>query len=285
MLPVSNAGAPPRMSKREAELMKTDWSPRGWARVYAVTVMGTAICIAFSFAFDSYSFSSGTWRLGTDPQNNLLIPLLIAPPFFFLFLNKMRQLAIAHHELMTVAATDSLTSLLNRRAFTEMVSGYLRRVEEASTAPPDALLLIDVDHFKAVNDRFGHDRGDEALALIANTISANVRATDLVGRIGGEEFGVFIPEQSPERVSAVAERIRSAVNDAIFAPNGMTHRLSVSMGGVLFGERSSFAELYREADERLYLAKRNGRNRVELGHLGQTARFEPNLPPMYGTSG
>lgn len=251
--------------------MRIDWSARGRARIYVVTAAGTAICIALAFLFDSYSIASGEWRWGGDPINNFLIPLLIAPPFFLLFMTKLRELAIAHHELMTIAMTDSLTSLLNRRAFTEMVDAYLKRVARSPNPSHDGLLLIDVDHFKQVNDRYGHENGDQALSLIANTIIANVRETDLVGRMGGEEFGVLLPSQSEERISAVAERIRGAVAEAYFAPAGAPHALSVSVGGVMFSQGFTFIELYRSADELLYVAKRNGRNRVELTTVAPAA--------------
>lgn len=250
-----------------------DWSARGRARVWALMALGTLVCIAVAFTFDSYEFSTGSWRWGQDPVNDLVIPLILAPPFFFLLLEKMRQLAVAHNELMTVAATDSLTSLLNRRAFTEMVDGYLKRVEEAGKSSAEkisggALLVIDVDHFKDVNDRYGHDKGDEALKLIAGAIRDVVRETDLVGRIGGEEFCVFIPGQPVEQASATAERIRRAVVEAEFAPSGTRHGLSVSVGGVAFDNVHPFSDLYRTADERLYAAKHNGRNRVEFQMQG-----------------
>lgn len=257
--------------------MKLDWSSRGWARAWAITVVGTLICICFAYAFDSYSFATGEWRWGTNPANNFIIPALLAPPFFLLFSKKMRDLAIAHHELMSVATTDSLTSLLNRRAFTEMVNGYLDKVEKAASESHDGLLIVDVDHFKSVNDSYGHDLGDEALRLIADTIVANVRETDLVGRIGGEEFGVFLPRQAPAQISAVAERIRQAVSDASFIPNGRRHTLSVSVGGVVTGRGPTFMDLYRRADERLYQAKRDGRNRVVL------AEFAPATAPPVET--
>jgi diguanylate cyclase (GGDEF)-like protein len=244
--------------------MKLDWSSRGRARAVFLTVVGTLICIAFAFAFDSYSFASGVWRWGSDPLNNLIIPLALAPPFLFYLLNNTRQLAIAHHELMTIAATDSLTSLLNRRAFTEMVDGYLKSIQEISRPSSAALMVIDVDHFKSVNDRFGHDCGDEALQLVAETIRACVRETDLVGRIGGEEFGVFIPEGPPKRVPIVAERIRAAIADADFVAEGQRQPLSVSVGGVLFNQKVPYSDLYRGADQLLYRAKENGRNRIEL---------------------
>lgn len=257
--------------------MKLDWSARGRARIYAITVLGTVTCIGFSFAFDSYSLAGGTWQWGSAPLNNLIIPLLLAPPLFYFLLSKMRQLSIAHHELMSIASTDSLTSLLNRRAFTEMVEGYLKLVDEAVAPKHGALLVIDVDHFKAVNDRFGHDMGDEALKLVANTISATVRGTDLVGRFGGEEFCVFIPGQPADRIPVIAERIRSAVNNAAFIAGGQSHPLSVSVGGVIFDNRAPFSELYRGADEELYNAKRNGRNRVELCTYDRGAEMQQTL--------
>jgi len=256
--------------------MKLDWSARGWPRVFAFTFLGTAFCVAVAFAYDGYSFVTGTWHWGNDPLNNLILPLVLAAPLLFLLLSKMRLLAIAHHELMSVASTDGLTSLLNRRAFTEMVDGYLMRVKKMPQPSHGALLVIDVDHFKTVNDRFGHDRGDEALKLIARTIASTVRDADLVGRIGGEEFGVFLARQSPEGIPAVAERIRRSVNEAAFVADGHRHDLSVSVGGVIFDRSVPFDELYHDADERLYSAKNNGRNRVELCNF----RHHPILSPV-----
>ena len=249
--------------------MKLDWSSKGRARTYTGTLVGTVLCIAFSFLYDSYSFTTGEWHWGTDPLNNFIIPVLLAPPLLFFLLDKMRQLAIAHHELMNVAATDALTNVLNRRAFTEMVGEYLKRVEDSSAPSHGALLVVDVDHFKAVNDNFGHEHGDHALQIIAKTIAESLRDTDLVGRLGGEEFGIFLPLHTPERTSVVAERIRLAVNEADFFADGRRHGLSVSVGGVTFDAPASFVDLYRSADERLYKAKHNGRNRVELSAFGR----------------
>lgn len=251
--------------------MRLDWSPRGRARVWLLMTLGTLACIGLAFAIDSFDFATGRWRWGSDPVNNFVIPVLVAPPIFFVLLDKMRQLAIAHSELMTVASTDSLTSLLNRRAFTELVDGYLKRVEESEKRIGGALLVIDVDHFKTVNDKFGHTSGDEALKLIAQTIRKTVRDADLVGRVGGEEFCVFMPGQGRESAEAVAERIRVAVMQTEFAPGGARHALSISVGGVAFDDVTPFSDLYRTADERLYAAKHNGRNRVEFRLQDNTA--------------
>jgi diguanylate cyclase len=237
-------------------------SPTSKLRVYLLTALGTAACIGAAFAIDSYSFETGQWALSAGWLNNLIIPLVIAPPFFFFLLWKLRELSLAHRELMTTASTDSLTNCLNRRAFTALVEGYLAKVEQSRK--DGALLLMDIDHFKTVNDRFGHESGDEALKLIAQTIKANVRDPDLVARLGGEEFGVFLPGVDAATAGNVAERIRRAIRQAEFRPEGVAHPLSISIGGVTFMPPTSFSELYRNADHKLYDAKRGGRDRVEL---------------------
>ncbi len=251
-----------------------DFSPQGRARVYLLTAVGTLICIAVSFAYDSYDWDTGLWHLGTRPFNNVVLPVILGVPFFYLLLSKMRQLAIAQHELVHLASTDELTSCLNRRAFTAIVEGYLKRMERQKLQPNGALMIADIDHFKNINDQFGHDVGDEALQLIARTIRDAVRDPDIVGRIGGEEFGVFLPAADEANTRAVGERIRQAVANADFRPRGQHWPLSISIGGALFDGRASFADLYRSADLRLYSAKHGGRNRTEIRQLHH------NAPPL-----
>lgn len=243
--------------------MRFDISATSRARVYLLTLAGTLLCIAASLAIDSYGFDTGTWRWGSDPLNNVLIPAVIAPPLLFLLLSKMRQLALAHRELMTVASTDSLTQCLNRRAFTAMVDGYLTTLREGQSAS-GTLLVIDVDFFKSVNDRFGHDKGDEALQLVAGAIRSMLRDKDLVARMGGEEFGVFLPGVAPPEAQAVGERIRRSIEAAPLVVSGQPFGITASIGGVTFPRPAPFAELYRAADQQLYLAKERGRNRVVI---------------------
>uniref|UniRef100_UPI00248E1720 GGDEF domain-containing protein n=1 Tax=Thalassobaculum salexigens TaxID=455360 RepID=UPI00248E1720 len=246
--------------------MKLDWSSKGRARVYAFTVLGTLVCIGFAFVFDGYSFKDGTWRWGSDPINNLLIPLILAPPLLFFILSKMRQLSIAHEELMTVAATDSLTSLLNRRAFTEMVDGYLNRVEDAA-ASHNALFVIDVDHFKLVNDTYGHGAGDRVLQHITELMRSSVRNVDLVSRLGGEEFVVVMPDTPEPFAMVVAERLRDVIaSTPLRLDDGRELGVTISIGCALrnsVGE-DSIDKLIGRADDALYQAKRQGRDRVVL---------------------
>ena len=269
---------------------RIDLSRTSKLRVYLFTVLGTLICIAFAFAIDGYSVETGSWQLGERWINNLIIPLIVAPPFFFYLLSKLRELSLAHRELLTIASTDPLTNCLNRRAFTALVDGYLKRFDNGGNPSSEqndrhdddqgsgALLVLDIDHFKAVNDRFGHDRGDEALKLIADTIKANVRELDLVARLGGEEFGVFLPGVDPPRVRHLAERIRAAIRALEFAPDGTPHPLSLSIGGVTFLPPTTFSELYRNADQRLYAAKRAGRDRVDIDRSRRSPSGAVALP-------
>ena len=245
-------------------LKEIDLSARGRMRVWVVTALGTLACIAIALAFDSYAFDTGEFQLSDTWFNNIVIPLILAPPIFYYLLSKLRELAIAHDELVNIASTDSLTSCLNRRAFTALVEGYLERVANRPEGAEGALLIVDIDHFKKINDTFGHDRGDDALRAIAGAIRTSVREIDLVGRLGGEEFGVFLPGLSVASTTGVAERIRLAIRDTIFAPGGRRHKLSASIGGATFNHAASYAELYNTADKLLYAAKRNGRNRIEI---------------------
>jgi diguanylate cyclase len=242
-----------------------DLSSTGRPRVYILTVVGTAVCAMVAFAIDGYSFESGDWRLGERWINNLVIPAVVAPPFFFFLLSKLRQLSLAHRELMTVASTDQLTNCLNRRAFLGLVEGYLDQVKANAARSSGAMLVLDVDHFKSINDRYGHDGGDEALKLIATTVKSNVRDFDLVARLGGEEFGVFLPGADPTHTRMVAERIRSAVAALPFPSDSRRQSLTLSVGGATFqGRPVTFSELFRCADSRLYAAKNAGRNCVNV---------------------
>jgi diguanylate cyclase (GGDEF)-like protein len=245
--------------------MKLDLSPEGPGRVVLYTVGGTALCIAAALYVDSFNFVDlDHTDLLHAVVTDIVLPTLLAVPLLLYFSMKLRELAIANQRLAIFALTDGLTGVLNRAAFWTLVESYLAD----ETAPVEqrfgALLVIDADDFKSINDRFGHDRGDEALVAIAGAIRSTLRATDIVGRLGGEEFGVFLPGTVPGDIRTIAERVRRAVANVRFTPEGRPHPLSISVGGTAFSETLPFAELFREADRQLYAAKQAGRNRVEI---------------------
>ncbi|MGV8952891.1 MAG: GGDEF domain-containing protein [Cypionkella sp.] len=235
---------------------------QGWSSVARWTLFGTLGCMLISVGFNAVMFDDlGRRALERSIMSAVLLPLLLGIPLFFYMSIRMRGLAISNLRLGLVARTDSLTSCLNRGAFTSKVSTQLGRTD---SDPSGALLMIDADNFKAINDRFGHDAGDEALTIIARSIRSVLRTGELVGRMGGEEFGVYLPNLDQRGAEAVAERIRRSVNLAVFSPDGRRRELSVSVGGAVFERKASFSELFRIADQRLYSAKAAGRNRVTV---------------------
>lgn len=163
---------------------------------------------------------------------------------------------------LEMALTDPLTGLYNQRYLLRHLRGLL----QASPDKDIAVLMIDVDHFKQVNDAFGHAVGDRALRGIAETLRANTRVFDSIARYGGEEFVVVMPGSAPDEAAAAAERLRFAVETMTFAPEqGRLCRLSVSIGVACGDKRLETAEaLLHAADVALYSAKNAGRNRVEM---------------------
>jgi diguanylate cyclase len=246
----------------------SDFSARGRGRVWLVTVVGTLICVAAALYVDSFNFDSlDDAHRARAILTDVLLPTVLAFPMLAFLMSKLRELAIAKHELTILASTDSLTAVLNRGAFTMVVDAYLEEVRAAHFREEGALLIVDVDHFKQINDRFGHAAGDAALRLIAIAIQGAVRTVDLVGRIGGEEFGIFLPGSTPEDATYVAERVREAVAATDFRPTGVAAGLSVSVGGATFAKPVQYDQLFHLADQRLYLAKARGRNRIEMQEM------------------
>jgi diguanylate cyclase (GGDEF)-like protein len=164
------------------------------------------------------------------------------------------QLAAAHRRLSEKARRDDMTGMLNRESFFAALDGSRRKSDRG------ALLIIDADHFKIINDSYGHLIGDDALLLIANAIQRGVRNGDVLGRIGGEEFGAFLIGATEQEAKRVAERIRCEVELTRFRPGELTVPLTVSIGGVTCGEETNVSDLMRAADRRLYEAKHRGRN-------------------------
>lgn len=169
----------------------------------------------------------------------------------------------ALNELKRKAETDALTGLLNRRRVDELCRWQFSAAQ--NNGHPCALLLLDIDHFKNVNDSAGHAAGDAVLAEMARRCSRILRLVDIFGRIGGEEFAVFMPHATREQALLTAERLRKAVGDIPFRAEDKSLSVTVSIGGAaLTSETDTLASLFRQADDALYAAKRCGRDRVHF---------------------
>lgn len=163
--------------------------------------------------------------------------------------------------LNRVARTDDLTGALNRRALVEAAAPEAHRSQRHGTGM--AVLILDIDHFKAVNDRFGHVAGDEVLRRFVVCIRDALRAEDLLGRMGGEEFCAVLVDAASRQIEQVGERLRQSIADLPIPWDKTTIRITASIGIAILGvDADNFDDLYKRADERLYQAKAAGRNQV-----------------------
>lgn len=165
-----------------------------------------------------------------------------------------------NRELEWYATIDALTGINNRRTLGEQAAFAIAAAHRLRR--PLCLLLVDADHFKRVNDVYGHAAGDEALQMIAAALQSTLRGGDLLGRLGGEEFVVVLPDAEETAGRATAERLRLAVENIEFALQHRRIELRVSIGLAVIDDNDDFNELLRRADQAMYAAKRAGRNRV-----------------------
>jgi diguanylate cyclase (GGDEF)-like protein len=257
-------------------------------------IAGMAAAVVSRYGWKSYR-SGGAWRLSTiiafilwvatvlsiyDAIDNFALrphgPITLASWLWFLFVDiPMPLLAIrlTHvreerdrliTELSTLGVTDPLTGLLNRRGFFELATTSISQARRTGT--PVSLAMFDIDHFKAINDRYGHAAGDQVLQALGACFLADRRAGDLVGRVGGEEFAALLLASDEGMGIIGAERFRTTVKSTVLHPAGSGAQVTVS-GGVAAVQiardpEAALSLAFRAADEALYAAKRTGRDRV-----------------------
>jgi diguanylate cyclase (GGDEF)-like protein len=190
---------------------------------------------------------------------------------------RMRTLALnrinAHWRVL--ATLDDLTGVYNRRTFLERLATEIARAQRYQR--PLSLIMLDADHFKQVNDRYGHAAGDQVLKALIGVCLGDIRQVDFIGRLGGEEFAVGLPETALPGAESAAERLRWAVETALVTVDGGTVRFTISLGVAQLLDTGEDSEaLLKRADQALYQAKSDGRNRVAV--------WRPPVPaPVTGT--
>lgn len=205
--------------------------------------------------------------------------LLFTISIAFILLAMAKERTELRHR--TAAMVDPLTGIANRRAFMQDAAHLAKR--HRTDPRPTAVLLIDLDHFKSVNDRFGHALGDRALEIFAVTARQSVRASDLFGRLGGEEFAAILADTTRDKALAIAERIRTSFAQAALEVDSRPVGATVSIG-VVYCENPELDvhDLLAQADQALYCAKENGRNRVELASLDTVLKRAVTDAPAAG---
>jgi diguanylate cyclase (GGDEF)-like protein len=196
---------------------------------------------------------------------------VVGTAFIVLVLAKERTVRIQRD----AASTDELTGILNRRGFFAAAHQLVAR--QAKRGEPVSVLMFDLDHFKSINDRYGHAVGDEALRLFGTVAGTTLRASDVIARFGGEEFVAMLPGSLADATVA-AERVRLAFQAAAGSVAGRPVAATVSVGAASAELCADIASLIAAADSALYLAKANGRNRVE--GIEQSLPVVPGMPPL-----
>lgn len=167
----------------------------------------------------------------------------------------VRSLSLEH-----AAVTDGLTGMYNRRYFDDALSEYLNAFGQIGK--PIGMVILDLDHFKIVNDTHGHDVGDEVLRQVAECLQVFTRYHDVLARLGGEEFAILSPNITERQLYNLSDRIRQAISELKIKQGNVTLKVTVSAGLAIWDGAETGEDLYRRADKQLYEAKRKGRNRV-----------------------
>lgn len=236
---------------------------RGWAEASIVTasVLGSLLLTTMAVTF--LEGGEAIWRESLIIA--FLVPVAVATPVSAALMSLLRNLDSARHEAHQLANSDLLTGLLNRRRWIEIAEGEFRRAGHDRT--PLALLMLDVDNFKQVNDIHGHLVGDRVLCAVADACVGALRPTEAVARWGGEEFVVLLPSTGGEEGARVAERVRRAVAAISLSNHGCRIPVTVSVGVATSEPDPHSPDLERllhAADCAMYTAKQGGKNQVAI---------------------
>ncbi|WP_321494673.1 GGDEF domain-containing protein [uncultured Desulfobacter sp.] len=209
--------------------------------------------------------------LSLQSKSNIVVAAMMAITIIFMSIISMKQhknwirtlalsfeLQVAKKEAERIARIDILTGIYNRRAFYEIAPKYIAAAKRSNS--PLSVVMLDIDHFKSINDTYGHAVGDMVLASIANMLKHEIRESDIVGRLGGEEFVILLPDSDRNGAFKIVERLRQKVQIMNFP--GYDFNVTSSFGIVVNTAHESIDHLLKNADSALYDAKNRGRNQT-----------------------
>lgn len=234
--------------------------PAEWGAAIAMFVLAASQAAAACAAFLQGATFDASLSALYSSINFLAMPGTYTATGMFIICVIASDLA---EEMKRIAVRDALTGLLNRRGFVESgerVFSHARRADN-----PLSVIVADIDHFKDVNDRYGHETGDEALVHFAQVLSAGRRREDVVARVGGEEFAILLPGTGAEDAIGIADALRERLAASELETKNASFRMFASFGvAVISGNDGEIADLLNRADAALYRSKRAGRNRIDL---------------------
>ena len=258
-------GGPGAIAFPIAALLWCAWTYSPFLVSLLTLTAGSTLIVAVAQNIMHFSVPQSEPGVTTLMSARLGIAMLVLGPLVVACVSQANRSLLAR--LAHQATVDHLTGVLTRSAFTQRASAVLDSRQLHAQALPLTLMMLDIDHFKSINDRHGHGVGDQVLRQFARTLQDQLHDGELLARMGGEEFVVLLPGLAPERAKFTAERLRRAVQDLHVAQGDARLQITVSIG--LDGCAADVAapgldELLARADQALYRAKAHGRNRVEL---------------------
>lgn len=236
-------------------------------------LLGALKVTLFSVVFSLLMTVATTFSISENPQElarslqiglaiGAIIPISVAFPVSYYILLQRQKMRIVHDKLASLLRYDQLTSLLTRRMFFQDVESALRKMH--GKHQPNAVFFIDLDDFKQINDNFGHATGDKVLRLFGEVVKEYLRPSEIAGRMGGEEFCIFVqncsPELALERAQMLVDEFRLLAKVVDKKEVGCT----ISVGVAVSYQAKDLDKLIAEADRLLYIAKKQGRNRVVM---------------------
>lgn len=241
-----------------------------------MTVLERLHVIPYAPLFRVHGYGLGSHPHGIAVFFAILIILVALVVIGSAFVFNIQALRRREELLRDQSLTDSLTGVANRRHFLDQARRELARASRYRL--PVTCLMLDLDHFKQVNDRFGHDAGDQVLIAVASRLSGLLRQHDFIARLGGEEFAMLLAHTDADRGALVAERCRQVVAGIDFIFNGVPHPVTTSVGvASVAGEEPTTSELLKRADKALYRAKADGRNCVRVAEGEPVEHGKPGL--------
>jgi diguanylate cyclase (GGDEF)-like protein len=248
-------------------------APRPRTHRVVATVYGLLVALMLARALrQAFGLAPVADPMELSPFQSLLFAVGVLAPALLTFGFLLMVSERLRGELARQAALDYLTGTYNRRTLAQLAERDIASARRRGGS--FSVLLLDVDHFKRVNDTLGHAAGDEALQRLVAILREHMRGEDSLGRMGGEEFLVLLPQADLAQATAAAERLRSAVEAACFDLGAGAWRMTVSIGAATLAEGEQFNSLLQRADQAMYAAKHAGRNRVVVS--------DPAAPPPAG---
>lgn len=241
-------------------LLRKGFKPLPFQFLFGATLFAHGLFNTLRPALFTQQATSFIQSLSIDPTDLILHEQILITSLLALGALMMSN-ELTSKELRSHAEQDSLTHLFNRRFFLKLF--HKSKSLASRTKNPLSLLVLDLDHFKLINDKFGHIAGDEVLIHFAKNAQKNLRAEDVMGRIGGEEFAIFLPNTDGDSALLFAERLRKMIEAQPVSSSKGTITYTISIGVTTIRNVTTIEQALDEADLAMYKAKKKGRNRVE----------------------